>query len=44
MMARRADVYMKVKHREERKLVYSGANVATRLRDSGLVRSTKATG
>ena len=30
MMARGANVYMKVKHGKERKLVYLGAYVATR--------------
>ena len=44
MMARRADVNMKVKHGKERTLLYLGAYVATRFRDTGLVRSTKATG
>jgi len=44
LMARRANVYMKVKHGKERKLVYLGAYVASRSRDTGLVRRTKATG
>jgi len=44
LMARRANVYMMVKHGKERKLVYLGAYVATKFRDTGLVRSTKGNG
>jgi hypothetical protein len=41
LMARRGNVYMMVKHGTERKLVYLGDYVATRFRDTGLVRSNR---
>jgi|AntDeeMinimDraft_5_1070356.scaffolds.fasta_scaffold137146_2 hypothetical protein len=42
-MARRANMYMKVKHGKESKLEFLGAYVATRYSDTGQVRSTKET-
>jgi hypothetical protein len=47
LMARRANVYMKVKHGKKKKacvLRCFGAYVATGFRDTGLVRFTKASG